>query len=120
MRGEGFSNDTMRTMKSSLLLSCMLCFVAGALIAADVPKHHAMPKVAGVVPDAATAIKIAVAVWEPIYGAQKIAAEKPYHATLAQGVWTVHGSLPSGWVGGVALAEISQADGRVHRVSHGK
>ena len=109
-----------RTVKSSVLLSCILCFIAGSLFAADEPKHNAMPRKAGVVPDEATAIKIAVAVWEPIYGADKIAAEKPFRATLAQGVWTVQGFLPKGWVGGVALAEISKADGRIIRISHGK
>jgi hypothetical protein len=107
-------------VQTSILLHCILCFAAGALFAADEPKHNAMPRVAGVVPDEATAIKIAVAVWEPIYGAEKIAAEKPFRAILAKGVWTVQGSLPKGWKGGVALAEISKADGRIIRISHGK
>lgn len=109
-----------RTVKPSILFSCILYFAAGALFAADEPKHNAMPRVAGVVPDDATAIKIAVAVWEPIYRAEKIADEKPFRATLAKGVWTVQGSHPKGWVGGVALAEISKADGRILRISHGK
>jgi hypothetical protein len=39
----------------------------------------------GYVPDAVTAIKIAVAVWEPIYGAEHIATE------LNNGVWIVAG-----------------------------
>lgn len=107
-------------MKPSLLFTCILYLATGVLFAADQPKHNAMPRVAGVVPDGATAIKIAVAVWEPIYGADKIAAEKPFRAKLAHGVWTVQGSLPKGWVGGVALAEISKVDGRIIRISHGK
>jgi hypothetical protein len=109
-----------RTVKPGILLSCIFYFAAGALFAGDEPKHNAIPRVAGVVRDEATAIKIAVAVWEPIYGAEKIAAEKPFRATLANGVWTVQGSLPKGWKGGVALAEISKADGRIIRISHGK
>jgi len=68
----------------------------------------------------ATAIKIAVAAWEPIYGAAHIAGEKPYHATLHRGVWTVTGSLPKGMKGGVAVADISAQDGRIIRISHGK
>lgn len=84
----------------------------------DEPKHNAMPK-AGVVPNEATAIRIAVAVWEPIYGTDKIAAEKPFHAKLTDGVWTVEGSTKH-QKGGVALAEISKADGRILRISHGK
>jgi hypothetical protein len=72
------------------------------------------------VPDAATAIKIAVAVWGPIYGSAHIAEEKPYHATLKDGVWTVEGSLPQPMPGGVALAKISEKDGRVLQVIHGQ
>jgi hypothetical protein len=70
--------------------------------------------------DQATAIKIAVAAWEPIYGAAHIAGEKPYHAALHRGVWTVTGSLPKGMKGGVAVAEISEENGRIIRISHGK
>jgi NTF2 fold immunity protein len=72
------------------------------------------------VPDAKTAIKIAVAVWEPIYGEAQIAGEKPYHADLKNGVWTVEGSLPNGWKGGVAIAKISKSDGTVLLVIHEK
>jgi len=72
------------------------------------------------VPNAATAIKIAVAVWEPIYGREHIAGEKPYTAVLNDGVWTVRGFTAERLLGGVAIAEIAQADGRILRVSHGK
>ena len=74
----------------------------------------------GYVPDAATAIKIAVAVWEPIYGRKQIQGQKPFRATLRNGVWRVHGSLPPNTPGGVAEADISKKDGRVLRVIHGK
>jgi len=74
----------------------------------------------GYVPDAATAIKIAVAVWEPIYGRKQIQSQKPFRATLRDGVWTVYGSLPPNTPGGVAEADISKKDGRVLRVIHGK
>ena len=94
-----------------------ICSISVAFAAE--PKHTYTPP-AGYVPDAATAIKIAVAVWEPIYGVSQIADEKPYHATLQGGVWTVTGSLPEGMNGGVALAEISKGDGRIMRISHGK
>src|SRR4051812_16090351 len=47
----------------------------------------------GFVPDSATAVRIAVAVWIPIYGAQQISSEKPFVAKLQNGVWTVTGSL---------------------------
>jgi hypothetical protein len=85
--------------------------------AAQTPKPGFQPK-DGFVPDAQTAIKIAVAVWEPIYGAEKIAGEKPYRARLANGIWTVEGSLPARQVGGAAIAEIAKDDGRILRVIH--
>ena len=104
----------MKTIGTSLLsIVTVLC------CAAEEPKHNYIPK-DGYVPTADAAIKIAVAVWEPIYGAAKIADEKPFRATLTKGVWTVEASLPKGSPGGVALAEISKADGRILRVSHGK
>lgn len=81
--------------------------------------HSYTPK-NGLVPDSQTAIAIAVAVWNPIYGSAKIQLERPFKATLRDGVWYIEGSLPAGWKGGVAEAEISQKDGRILRVSHGK
>jgi NTF2 fold immunity protein len=76
---------------------------------------------AGYVPDAATAIGIAVAVWLPIYGQKRIDTEKPYIATLKGDVWTVVGTFncKGHCVGGVALAEISKQDGTILRVIHG-
>lgn len=82
-------------------------------------KHTYLPK-EGYVPNEETAIKIAVAVWEPIYGVKKIAQEKPYKAKLQNGIWSVSGSLKSGWVGGVAEIEICKSTAQVVRLSHGK
>ncbi|HLC40880.1 MAG TPA: YbbC/YhhH family protein [Methylomirabilota bacterium] len=105
-------------------------FASIALIAATnstlAQGPHSYKPPGGYVPDAETATKIAVAVWEPIYGREKIASQKPYKARLVGGVWIVEGSLPESpsgrvlVVGGVAIAEISKDDGRVLRVSHGK
>ncbi len=89
------------------------------LFAAETAKRNIKPK-DGYVPDAKTAITIAVAVWEPIFGADKIAAEKPYRARLTNGTWIVEGSLTRGWLGGVAIAEIAKDDGRIVRVGHGQ
>jgi hypothetical protein len=74
----------------------------------------------GYVPDEKTAVRIAVAVWEPIYGVEAIAEQRPYHARLENGVWIVEGSLPKPMPGGVAVAEIAQDDGRICRVRHGR
>src|SRR6266699_3692242 len=54
----------------------------------------------GFVPDSATAVRIAVAVWIPIYGASQIRSEQPYVAKLRGKVWSVTGTLPPGWIGG--------------------
>ena len=99
-----------------ILTGFVLALLALPLLAQE---HNVRPP-QGLVPDAKTAITIAVAVWSPIYGDKQISSEKPYVATLADGKWTVTGSLPKGWVGGTAIAVISKSDGQVLRVSHGK
>lgn len=74
----------------------------------------------GFVPDSITAVRIATAVWNPIYGERQIHGEEPYRASLRGGIWTVEGTLPADAIGGVAVAEIAKRDGRIVRVSHGK
>jgi len=83
-------------------------------------QQHNVHPAQGVVPDATTAIAIAVAVWSPIYGAKQVASERPYTAKLVNGQWVVTGSLPKGWLGGVAIAVISKSNGQILRISHGK
>jgi hypothetical protein len=104
-------------MKSIAAMS--LAAVSTLALMSEGPKHNYVPK-EGYVPNKDVAIKIAVAIWEPIYGADQIAREKPYSATLDKGVWIVRGSLPEGMKGGVAVAEIKKSDSSVVRVSHGK
>ncbi len=104
----------MKAISSVLLILAVACSGTG-----QEPEDGYVPD-DGFVPSKEVAIKIAVAVWEPIYGAEKIAKEKPYRATLADGVWTVEGSLSKGSNGGVALARIAKKDGRILRVTHGK
>jgi hypothetical protein len=53
-------------------------------------KHSYVPP-KGFVPDEKTAIRIAEAVWSPIYGEAMIQGEKPFVASLKSGVWTVGG-----------------------------
>ena len=72
----------------------------------------------GFVPDAATAVRIAEAVLIPIYGEQKVASERPFKATLQDGVWTVVGTLPPNFMGGTALVRIAKADGRILYLIH--
>jgi hypothetical protein len=106
-------------MRTTLLALCLLTLTAQTTRGAE-PKGSL--RHTGAVPDQTTAIKIAVAAWEPIYGADHIARQKPFHAKLRKdGVWLVTGSLPKQYTkGGVALAEIAKADGRILHISHGK
>ena len=106
-------------MKKQLLLFSGVVLGAAMLVAAEAAKHSFKPK-DGYVPDSKTAVKIAVAVWEPIYGEEQIAKERPYRATLTNVIWTVSGSLAPSMIGGVAVAEMAKDDGRILRVSHGQ
>lgn len=74
----------------------------------------------GFVPDSATAIAIAIAVWEPVYGKKNIAEQAPYQATLEKGLWMVTGTLPKGRVGGTATAVIDKMNGRIIMLYHTK
>jgi len=90
------------------------------LLSAQHALPHSYVPAKGFVPDSITAVRIATAVWDPIYGARQIQGEQPFRASLRDGIWTVEGSLPENTVGGVAVAEIAKRDGRILRVSHGK
>jgi hypothetical protein len=74
----------------------------------------------GFVPDEKTAVRVAEAILSPIYGEKQIEGERPFYALLKDGVWTVEGSLPPGWDGGVATIRISQQTGAVISYIHGK
>ena len=106
-------------MKALFFLTTSLILTVGLALAAET-KHNFKPK-AGYVPDEKTAIAIAVAVWSPIYGEEKIQKEKPFKAVLKDGVWHVEGTLSSEYtMGGVAEAEISKEDARILRISYGR
>ncbi|HEU5399713.1 MAG TPA: NTF2 fold immunity protein [Terriglobales bacterium] len=80
------------------------------------------------VPDAVTAVSIAEKALGKIYGKHKINAERPFRAMLSGGVWHVAGTLyckdehgkiiTDRCVGGVAMADIRQSDGKVLRTGH--
>jgi hypothetical protein len=103
----------------SLLSAFVLLVVAAPSLAFAAEKVGELASPEGLVPNKETAIRIAVAVWEPIYGVAQIAAQKPYRVRLEKGIWIVEGTLHSE-LGGVAIAEIAKSDGRVLRVSHGR
>ena len=105
-------------MRTCLTLVCASLAMASVCIAASAWEKLSFKPKDGFVPDERTAIAIAVAVWSPIYGEKQIASEKPYKASLKDGIWTVEGSLPKGMLGGVAIAEIAKSDGRIIAVIH--
>jgi NTF2 fold immunity protein len=74
----------------------------------------------GFVPTAQVAVEIARARLTPIYGRERIEGQLPLTARLEGDWWVVEGTLPPGRVGGVAHAEITRADGRILRVTHGR
>lgn len=90
-----------RTWIFLLILSSLtahhLCFAFGdmKLRDADIGKGFIPEK--GFVPDADTAVKIAMAVLMPIYGEQVILSERPFTTSLSNDVWTVTGSACKAW-----------------------
>ena len=72
----------------------------------------------GYVPDKATAISIAVSVWNVVYGADQIAKQKPYVAEIKGNVWMVRGTLPENLLGG--LAETTEQDCSESKVAHSR
>ena len=86
--------------------------------------------VEGYVSSDSTAIRIAIAVWLPIYGTE-IYKKQPFVATLSANKkkWTVTGSLKKPTTingeniivkGGVPVIEINVDDGKILRVIHTK
>lgn len=72
----------------------------------------------GIVPDEVTAVKIAEAIFPPIFGQEEVNRYLPYHAQLKDGIWTVYGTLKPGSRGGTPQMSIQKKDGRVIEVWH--
>lgn len=62
------------------------------------------------------AIKIAEAIWLPIYGSI-IYSSKPFKATLQDSVWIVEGTVNAQF-GGAPFIKINRRDGRILEVTH--
>ncbi|RYD53610.1 MAG: hypothetical protein EOP52_05610 [Sphingobacteriales bacterium] len=104
----------------------VLCIFASSLLYSSAIGQ----RTSNLVPDAATAIKIAEAVWMPIYG-NEILKKRPYRAIL-QGdtLWIVKGTLAPVrhfkdgsirvTVGGIPYAYIQKENGRILSVTHTK
>ncbi len=110
-------------MKQRACATVLSIFIAIAVFAQQ--DKHAAPVA---VPDEATAVKIAEKALAKVYGEKTIQRQRPFTATLSNGVWHVtgtlyckdaHGKLITGaCVGGVAMADIRQSDGRVLKTGH--
>lgn len=103
-----------------LLFTILVLFLCTSVVSAQNSSLHNVKPSTGYVPNQETAIRIAIAIWEPIYGREQIEKQRPFHAQLIDEVWHVEGSIKADSLGGVAMAEISKKDGKILLVSHGK
>jgi Clp amino terminal domain, pathogenicity island component/NTF2 fold immunity protein len=87
-----------------------LRFLAASLNSPSLPKS-------GIVADADTAMRIADAVWTPLYGTTAVAGQVPLKAELRFNVWIVTGSSPPE---DALFAFILQADGRILSIGRGE
>jgi hypothetical protein len=98
-------------------LAALFLGVVCSFAQSDLPKN-------GYVPNEATAVRIAEAVFIPIYGEKHVFSERPFQAKLKGDIWTVKGSLPKPpkpgdiVVGGTMVAEIERTTGRIQAVYH--
>jgi hypothetical protein len=97
-----------------LVLSLLLTLVTHQISAGQ---NLPMPP-QGVVPNEPTAVKIAEAVFPPVFGADVVDKFRPYHAQLKDGVWTVYGTLKPGSRGGTPMMQIRRRDAKVLGVWH--
>jgi hypothetical protein len=112
---------TIRISRMAAIAICIGALLLPHALRSQQPHSYVPPE--GFVPDKRTATRIAEAILDPIYGADKIEAEGPLDAKLneAGDVWTVWGHLPKpANKGGVCYVEISEADARILRVTHGR
>jgi hypothetical protein len=110
-------------MKRRACITVLLIILAAAVFAQEA--NNPQP---AAVPDEATAIKLGEKILERIYGRKQIQSEKPFTAKLTDGVWHVTGTLyckdknrnlvSDVCVGGVAMADVRQRDGRVLKTAH--
>jgi hypothetical protein len=86
------SGETMRLATTFLVL-----LLVPRLAGAQQPMYRPYVPPNGFVPDSATAVRIAIAVWTPIYGPFDAQApvDQTVVAMLKDGVWTVTRGVPS-------------------------
>jgi hypothetical protein len=72
----------------------------------------------GIIPDEVTAVNVAEAVFQPIFGTEEVKKYLPYHAQLKEGAWIVYGTLKPGSRGDTPQMTIQKKDGKVIEVWH--
>ena len=103
-----------------IMITCTTCSTEKIETVETIRENGNAIPVDGLVPNEETAIRIAEAVWLPIYGSL-IYGSRPFKARLVDdSIWVVEGTLPEGSVGGTPYAEIQRKDGKVLKVIHGK
>lgn len=87
----------------------------------ELSDHNVVPE-AGYVSKPEVAAKIAEAVAVDIYGRKNIEKQRPYLVKRFEDRWVVLGTFPHGpyGKGGVFEIEVSSADGKILRMTHGK
>lgn len=109
----------MKTFFVTLVLSSLIFYALGGGVRNSFIQDNYVPK-DGYVPNQETAIKIAEAIWLPIYG-DDVEKSKPFVAHLtSSGIWIVEGTLPPGYLGGIPYIEIRRSDCKILKVTHGK
>lgn len=111
-------------MRHGLLIAIGIALIAATGAHATDPRCNAnvdrvQPK-AGVIATSKVATAVAFSYLVPIYGEAVIRRELPLRASLADGVWTVDGTLPQGSIGGTAHILLCQRNGTVLSIIHFK
>jgi len=84
-------------------------------------KYHGITAKEGLIKDAFTAKRMALAILDSLYGKEQIQSEEPITVSLIDNkYWYVSGTLPEGKLGGVAEILIAKEDGRIIYLAHGK
>jgi len=104
-------------MKKHKILIAIIIFIFSSFVVSS--DNKSFWKKINLVPNEETAIKIAEAVWLPIYD-EHIYSHKPFIAKDKKTYWIVKGTLPKGYKGGVPYIEIRKSDCKILKVEHGK
>ncbi|MFC0515735.1 NTF2 fold immunity protein [Mucilaginibacter angelicae] len=110
-------DKTIRNLNFSFIILLILTSLACRHKSTDTDYNYD-PVTKGYVPNEETAIRIAEAVWLPIYGTD-VLDEKPFIAKLSGNVWTVFGTLHANH-GGTAFIKLQKSDGRIISIGHQK